>query len=338
MEGYVIAVVGATGAVGSTMLKVLAQSSIPVRQVRALATARSAGTEFFFGDQKVVVEDIAQASFAGVDVALFAGGEIASSDYAPKAVAAGALVVDNSSHFRMDPQVPLVVPEVNPQHLLNHKRLVANPNCSTIQMVLALAPLHAAAGLKKVSVATYQSVSGTGKPAIDELTQQQAAVANGTKIPAPQAYTRQICNNLIPQIASFDEDGYSGEERKMIMETRRILDLPNLPVCATCVRVPVFYAHSEVVQAEFERPLSVAQARRLLADFPGIKVIDDPQNEKYPTPIDAEGQDLVFVGRVRRDETVENGLVMWVVGDNLRKGAATNAVQIAELLLKQQSA
>lgn len=333
MKDYVVAVVGATGAVGSTMLRVLQESTIPVREVRALATARSAGRTVSFAGKEVVVEDVARASFAGVDIALFAGGEIASTEYVPAAVEAGAVVIDNSSAYRMDPRVPLVVPEVNAHHLDGHHGIIANPNCSTIQMVVALAPLYAKVGLRRVSAATYQSVSGTGKDAIEELLNQTRARVTGEEPQAPSVYPYPIAFNILPHIASFAEDGYTGEEIKMMLETKKILDAPDLPVVATCARVPVLYAHSEVVQVETERPISPDEVRALLAESPGIKVMDDPEHLIYPTPQDAEHQDLVLVGRIRRDKTVNNGLVMWVVGDNLRKGAATNAVQIAESLI-----
>lgn len=332
MSKYEVAVVGATGAVGGTMLQVLEQRGFPVSRVRALASARSAGTKIRWGGQELTVEDVATADFSGVKVALFAGGEIASSEYAPRAVEHGAVVIDNSATYRMDPDVPLVVPEVNPHHLDGHRGIIANPNCSTIQMVVALAPLHKAVRLKRVAVATYQSVSGTGKDAIDELEAQVRARVNGVEPPAPKAYPRPIAFNLLPQIASFADDGFTGEEHKMMAETRKILGEPDLAVVATCIRVPVFYAHSEVVHVETEGPLSPDQAREILGAAPGITLMDDPKNGVYPTPLEAEGRDDVLVGRIRQDPSVPHGLVLWVVADNLRKGAATNAVQIAEAL------
>ncbi len=333
MRSFTVAVVGATGAVGSTMLQVLAERKLPLAGVRALASARSAGTLLPWKDLQLPVEDVAGADFRGVDIALFAGGEIASSEYAPRARAEGAVVIDNSATFRMDPEVPLVVPEVNPHHLQGHRGLVANPNCSTIQMVVALAPLHAAAGLKRVAVSTYQSVSGTGKEALEELEEQTRARMEGRPSPPARVYPKPIAFNLLPQIASFGEDGYTGEEQKMIQETRKILDLPELPVVATCVRVPVFFAHSEVVYVETDRDLRPEEAREILRCAPGIRLVDEPARGEYPTPLEAEHQDLVLVGRVRRDPSVTHGLAMWVVADNLRKGAATNAIQIAETLI-----
>lgn len=332
MTGYEVAVVGATGAVGGTMLQVLAERGFPVSRVRALASARSAGSRIRWNGTEITVEDVATADFSGVKVALFAGGEIASSEYAPRAVEQGAIVVDNSATYRMDPGVPLVVPEVNPHHLDGHRGIIANPNCSTIQMVVALAPLHREVRLKRVAVATYQSVSGTGKDAIDELEAQVRARVQGAEPPAPRVYPRPIAFNLIPQIASFGDDGFTGEEQKMMQETRKILGEPDLAVVATCIRVPVFYAHSEVVHVETEGPLSPERAREILGSAPGITLLDDPKAGVYPTPLEAEGRDDVLVGRIRRDPSVPHGLVMWVVADNLRKGAATNAVQIAEAL------
>jgi len=334
MSGFTVAVVGATGAVGSTMLEVLAESDLPLARVRALASSRSAGSRVSWKGRDLLVEDVAAADLGGIDIALFAGGEVASSEYAPKARAAGAVVIDNSATFRMDPGVPLVVPEVNPHHLQAHQGLVANPNCSTIQMVVALAPLHAAAGLKRVAVSTYQSVSGTGREALEELEEQTRAWVEGRAASSPRVYPRPIAFNLLPQIASFGEDGYTGEEQKMIQETRKILDLPALPVVATCVRVPVFFAHSEVVYLETERDLPPEEAREILRGAPGLRLVDDPARGEYPTPLDAEHQDLVLVGRVRRDPSVAHGLALWVVADNLRKGAATNAVQIARTLVE----
>ncbi|MBQ7567573.1 aspartate-semialdehyde dehydrogenase [bacterium] len=333
MKELVVAVVGVTGAVGSTMLRVLEESRLSVGRVVALATARSAGSTVVFRGQPIEVLDIVAYDFAGVDIALFAGGEIASADYVPAARRAGAVVIDNSSTYRMHADVPLVVPEVNPEHLRGHHGIIANPNCSTIQMVVALAPVLRRWGLKRVSVATYQSVSGTGKEAIAELKAQVQAWAAGEAIPEPKAYPHQIAFNLFPHIASFDAEGFSGEERKMIDETHKILGCPSMPVMATCVRVPVFYAHSEAVQLQTELPASPEQVRLELSQAAGIKVLDDPASGVYPTPLQAEHQDLVLVGRIRRDLSCENGISMWVVGDNLRKGAASNAVQIAEKLV-----
>ena len=316
------------------MLRVLEKSCLKVGRVIALASARSAGSTVLFQGRELTVQDIATFDFQGVDLALFAGGEIASADYVPVAKRAGAIVVDNSSTYRMDPDVPLVVPEVNSAHLRHHHGVIANPNCSTIQMIMALAPIQQRWGLKRVTVATYQSVSGTGKNAIDELKNQVEAWSRQEELPAPKAYPHQIAFNILPHIASFDEEGYSGEERKMMAETRKILDLPTLPVMATCVRVPVFYAHSEIVQCQTEKPAVLDEVRQALATFPGVEVVDNPNQGQYPTPLLAEHQDKVLVGRLRRDAAFENGLAMWVVADNLRKGAATNAVQIAEKMVE----
>ena len=336
MKKLSVAVVGVTGAVGGTMLQVLGESRLPIERVAALATARSAGSSVKFREQTLTVRDIAAFDFAGIDLALFAGGEIASADYVPAACKAGAVVIDNSSAYRMHDDVPLVIPEVNPEHLRRHKGIIANPNCSTIQMVVALAPIRRKWGLQRVTVATYQSVSGTGKEAIAELRRQAEAWSRGEEIPAPKAYPQQIAFNLLPHIAAFDADGFSGEEIKMIKETRKILDAPALPVLATCMRVPVFYAHSEAVQCQTESPASPDEVREELKKAPGIKVMDEPQLGVYPTPLQAEHQDLVLVGRIRKDVSIDNGVAMWVAADNLRKGAASNAVQIAEKMAEMQ--
>ncbi|MBI3927430.1 MAG: aspartate-semialdehyde dehydrogenase [Armatimonadetes bacterium] len=334
MKKYRVAVVGATGAVGSTMMRVLAERQFPVSRLRALATARSAGRELTWNGDAVVVEDVETFDFSEVDIALFAGGEIASEVYGPRARDAGVVVIDNSATFRMDPDVPLVVPEVNPHALEGHRGLIANPNCSTIQMVVALAPLKPA-GLKRVLVSTYQSVSGTGLPAIEELEGQVRSWAAGEPFTQPSVYPRRIAFNLLPHIGSFGEDGFTGEERKMILETQKILEMPALRVSATCVRVPVRYSHSESVHVETDRPLSPQQAREWLSRAPGVKVMDEPDRAVYPTALDGEDQDLVLVGRIRKDPSVEHGIQMWVVADNLRKGAASNAIQIAETLIQQ---
>ncbi|MGM9992719.1 MAG: aspartate-semialdehyde dehydrogenase [Candidatus Bruticola sp.] len=336
---YNFAVVGATGLVGSMMLKVLAERiNIPINMVKAAATYRSAGTYVPFREQKIMVEDIASFDFSGIDIALFAGGDIASADYVHRAVAAGAVVIDNSSTFRMDPQVPLVVPEVNGQALSEHKGIIANPNCSTIQMMSVLAPLHRAFGLQSVSVATYQSVSGAGKEAVEELRCQTGAILSDVDTVESKVFPKRIGFNLFPQIGSFDASGNTTEEVKMVNETRKILELPNLPVLATCVRVPVFFAHSEAVQASFVRECSPEEAIALLSQAPCVKVMDDPGCELYPTPADGENQDEVLVGRIRRDPTSAHGLAMWIVADNLRKGAAVNAVNIAQALIERGDA
>ena len=320
-----VAIVGATGAVGSTMIQSVMEMGLQPSHWHLLASARSAGTSLQAGGQSLEVQDIEHFNFEGVELALFAGGEIASERFVPRAREAGAVCIDNSASFRMDPQVPLVVPEVNPEALRSHRGIIANPNCSTIQMVVALKPF-VELGLERVVVSTYQSVSGTGKDAIEELTQQSRAWATSEPAPEPRVYPAPIAFNLIPQIASFGPDGFTGEERKMMEETRKILDLPQLKISATCVRVPVFYAHSESVHLELAQACSVEEARTRLTAAPGIVVMPDgPQ----PTPLQAAHQDLVLVGRIRRDPSCENGLQLWVVADNLRKGAASNAVQIA---------
>lgn len=333
MKKLNVAVVGATGAVGQTLMQVLAEREFPIEHLRAAATSRSAGTQLDWSSGQVEVEDIETFDFKGVHVALFAGGEIASERYAERARDAGAVVIDNSATYRMDPEVPLVVPEVNPHAIKGHKGIIANPNCSTIQMLVALAPLREF-GLKRIVVCTYQSVSGTGKPAIEELEGQLRSWAGDDEIAKPEVYPAQIAFNLIPQIGSFGEDGLTGEERKMILETRKIFEMPDIRVSATCVRVPSRYSHAESVHIETEKPITVDAAVAKLKGAPGVKVF--PEHADYPTPLDAEGQDDTLVGRLRVDPSVEHGLHMWVVADNLRKGAATNAIQIAEKMLEMQ--
>lgn len=330
MKRYTVAVVGATGAVGTTMIRSLEERQFPVAELQLLATARSAGAVLPFAGGNLEVRNVEGCTFAGVDVALFAGGEIASEQLVPRAQAAGAVCIDNSASFRMHPEVPLVVPEVNPQALRGHGGIIANPNCSTIQMVVALKPF-VALGLKRVTVTTLQSVSGTGKDAIDELELQARAWAAGNPPPAAKIYPAPIAFNVLPQIGSFAADGFTGEERKMIEETRKILELPELAVTATCIRVPVFYGHSESVAIELEQPCSPEQARELLRQAPGVRVFEAGAE---PTPLGAAHQDEVFVGRIRQDPSCANGLQFWVVADNLRKGAASNAVQIASALLE----
>ncbi|MCF8496115.1 MAG: aspartate-semialdehyde dehydrogenase [Alphaproteobacteria bacterium] len=333
---YKIAVVGATGNVGQEMLKILDERNFPVSDVVALASARSAGREISFGDKDLKVQDLAKFDFKGIDIVLSSPGGKVSAEYSPKAAKAGAVVIDNTSYWRMDPDVPLIVPEVNPHAMKDHtkKNIIANPNCSTIQMVVALKPLHDAATIKRVVVATYQSVSGTGKDAMDELFNQTKGVyMNDT--PRPRIYPKQIAFNVIPQIDVFLDDGMTKEEWKMVAETKKILD-PKIKVCASCVRVPVFIGHSEMVNVELENELSAAQAKKLWRNFKGITVVDLEQEElNYITPLEVQGEDDVFISRVREDPTVENGLNFWCVADNLRKGAALNAVQIAELLIKK---
>lgn len=339
MAGYNVAVVGVTGMVGQTFIEVLQERKFPIKGWKLLASSRSAGKKIEIGGKGYAVEEARPESFAGVDFAFFsAGGEI-SRQLAPAAVQKGAVVIDNSSAFRLEPEVPLIIPEVNAEAARQHKGLLANPNCSTIQMVVALQPLQLAAGLKRVVAATYQSVSGAGREAIDELIAQSHAVLNDQemvkeRIPYQDATKHyQIAFNMVPQIDVFDEDGYTKEELKMILETRKIMGLPDLPITVTTVRVPVFNGHSEAINVEFEKPFSPEEARRVLAGAPGIIVQDNPAEHLYPMPVDTVGRDGVFVGRIRVDRSVPHGLNMWVVADNIRKGAATNSIQIAELLI-----
>ena len=324
--------VGATGAVGQEILKVLAERRFPVKNIKLLATARSAGKEMVFRGETHVVEETRPESFDGVDIALFAGGA-ASKEFGPGAAEKGCVVIDNSSHFRLDPQVPLVVPEVNPEDVKLHRGIIANPNCSTIIMVVPLKPIKDAAGIRRVVVATYQAVSGAGKEAIDELTAQTKAVLAGEEY-EPQVFPYRIAFNLIPHIDVFQEMDYTKEEWKMVKETRKILHDENLAVTATTVRVPVYRSHSEAVNIETEKKLTAAETKELLARFPGVVVLDDPAAKKYPMPFYCSDRDEVFVGRIREDNSVASGLNLWVVADQLRKGAATNAIQIAELVIE----
>jgi aspartate-semialdehyde dehydrogenase len=331
-QGFRVAVAGATGAVGREILKTLAERQFPVSEVVALASGRSAGQQVSFGEKTVLtVRNLETFDFAGFDIGLFSPGASVSAVHAPRAAAAGCIVIDNTSHFRMEPDVPLVVPEVNPQALARYtkRRIIANPNCSTIQMVVALKPLHDRFRVKRVVVSTYQSVSGAGKEGMDELfTSTKAFFVNDPV--KPQIFTKNIAYNCIPHI-----DGSTKEEWKMAVETRKILD-PDIAVFATCVRVPVFIGHAEAVTAEFEHPVNLGEARDLLRNFPGVVVIDGHDDGGYITPADCQGEDAVYVSRIRRDPTVPNGLGFWCVSDNLRKGAALNAVQIAESLVAQK--
>jgi aspartate-semialdehyde dehydrogenase len=334
MQMYTVAVVGATGLVGRTMIQVLEQRNFPSGELRTLARAMSAGTLLPFRGGEVRVEEVTPAAFDGVDIALFSAGGAASREWAPVAVQRGAVVIDNSSAWRMHEDVPLIVPEVNPHALPDSSpRIIANPNCSTIQMVVALKPLHDRYELRGVTVSTYQAVSGAGRKGLEQL----AAEQRGETAAAP-AFPHPIASNVLPQIAEFTPDGFTTEEHKMMNETRKILELPGLPVAPTCVRVPVADSHSEAVSAAFARDFSLDDARSALSDFPGITLVDDTANARYPLAANARGKDEVFVGRLRRDPSTDRGLMMWVVSDNLRKGAATNAVQIAELWcrLKEQ--
>jgi aspartate-semialdehyde dehydrogenase len=332
---FKIAVVGATGNVGREMLSILAERNFPAATVVAVASERSVGSEVSFGEDRVLkVEDLDKFDFKGTDIALFSPGAKVSAVHAPRAAKAGAVVIDNTSFFRMDPDVPLVVPEVNPAAIAQYekRRIIANPNCSTIQMVVALKPLHDLARIKRVVVATYQSVSGAGREAMDELFNQTRSVYVNDPV-VKELFTKQIAFNCIPHIDVFMEDGETKEEWKMAAETRKILD-PEIAVTASCVRVPVFIGHAEAVNVEFERPLSVEQARAALKKAPGISVVDHRVDAGYVTPQESAGEDPVFVSRIRRDPTVKHGLNLWVVADNLRKGAALNAVQIAEILVR----
>ncbi len=333
--GYRVAVVGATGNVGREMLQTLAERNFPADQVVALVSANSAGRQISFGDNSVLkVQDLAKFDFKGIDIVLSSPGAKVSAEHSPRAAKAGAVVIDNTSHWRMDPDVPLVVPEVNRAALKGFKarNIIANPNCSTIQMVMALKPIHDAAKIRRVIVSTYQSTSGAGKEAMDELVNQTKSFFVNQDL-EPKKFSKNIAFNVIPQIDVFMEDGATKEEWKMMVETKKILD-PKIKVHATCVRVPTLIGHGEAVTVELESPLDDVEARRLLAATPGILVIDRREPGGYMTPKEVTGQDAVFVSRVRVDPTVENGLSMWIVSDNLRKGAALNAVQIAEELIK----
>ncbi|MCW5698460.1 MAG: aspartate-semialdehyde dehydrogenase [Rhodospirillales bacterium] len=338
--GYRVAVVGATGNVGREMLQTLAEREFPADDVVALASDRSTGKEVSFGENDVLkVRDLATYDFKGTDIVLSSPGAKVSAKFAPKAAAAGAVVIDNTSYFRMDPDVPLIVPEVNAHAIGGYRKrgIIANPNCSTIQMVVALKPLHDAARIRRVVVATYQSVSGSGKSAMDELFNQTRGIyANEPAHSHQQIFTKQIAFNVIPHIDIFMDDGDTKEEWKMAVETRKIMGA-GIQVTATCVRVPVFVGHAESVNVEFEMPISEDEARAALRRAAGVTVIDHRANEGYVTPVEAAGEDSVYVSRIRKDRTVDNGLNMWVVADNLRKGAALNAVQIAEALVKEHT-
>jgi len=331
MQQYKVAVVGACGAVGQEMIKTLEQRGFPVSELVPLDVAAKVGTFVAYKGGQVVVREAKKGAFVGVDFALFSAGSDASIELAPAAAAEGAVVIDNSAAWRMDPSVPLVVPEVNPQALDAHKGIIANPNCSTIQMLVAAKPIHDAFKIKRIVVSTYQAVSGTGAPAIEELKKQAAAFVKGEKIES-EVYPRQILFNALPHIDLFLDNGYTKEEMKMVNETHKILD-PDIAVCPTAVRVPVFRGHSESINIETERPFTLEAVRALLEKAPGIKLMDDASKQVYPTALDADGRDETFVGRLRLDPTVPHGLNMWVVSDNLRKGAALNAVQIAETLV-----
>jgi len=335
--GYTVAVVGATGNVGRELLSILAEREFPVEEVIALASARSVGAEVSFGDDDILqVQNLDGFDFTGVDIVLSSPGASVSAKYAPIAAAAGAVVIDNTSHFRMEPDVPLVVPEVNPGAIAGYKKrgIIANPNCSTIQMVVALKPLHDLAKIKRVVVSTYQSVSGAGKSGMDELFNQTRGIfVNEPAETHRENFSKQVAFNVIPHIDKFMDDGSTKEEWKMVVETRKILD-PDIAVSATCVRAPVFIGHAEAVNLEFARPITEDEARDALKAAPGIVVVDHRADEGYVTPQECAGEDAVFVSRIRKDPSVKNGLNIWVVSDNLRKGAALNTVQIAETLTR----
>lgn len=330
-----IAVAGATGAVGNQMLTCLEERDFPVKSIKLLASRRSVGRKLRFRGDLIAVEELTEESFKGMDIALFSAGGAASKKYAPLAAKDGCVVVDNSSTWRMDTKVPLVVPEVNPHAIAGYtkKGIIANPNCSTIQMVLPINPIHKKYKIKRIVVSTYQAVSGTGKKAIDELFDQTRSMINFLDY-EKKVYPHRIAFNCIPHIDVFLDNGYTKEEIKMVNETRKILEDDNIGITATTVRVPVYFGHSESVNIETEKEISADQVRSLLEKEPGIKVLDNPKKNIYPLAVDAAGQDLTFVGRIRDDESVKNGINIWIVADNIRKGAATNAVQIAEILAK----
>jgi aspartate-semialdehyde dehydrogenase len=332
MKAFRVAVVGATGAVGNEMIKILEERNFPVGEIKLLASERSLGRSLEYKGKSIPVEVLKEDSFTGVQIGLFSAGGSISEKFAPLAAQAGCVVVDNTSAFRMVPDIPLVVPEVNPEAIALYKNrgIIANPNCSTIQMVVALKPIHDAVRIKRIVVSTYQAVSGTGKKAVDELSDQTRALLS-FKDPVVKVYPHQIAFNCLPQIDVFVDNGYTKEEMKMINETKKIMNDPSIAVTATTVRVPVFYAHSESINIETEKKITPREVRDLLAKAPGVIVVDDPQQRLYPMAIHAAGKDGTFVGRIREDESIPNGINIWVVSDNLRKGAALNAVQIAEI-------
>ena len=330
---YVVAVAGATGVVGREMIEILEERNFPVSELVPLASERSEGERIQFRGKNLIVKRLAKDSFKGVDIALFSAGAERSIEFAPEAVKSGAVVIDNSSAFRMDPQVPLVVPEVNAHAIAAHTGIIANPNCSTIGMVVVLKPIHDAVKIKRIVVTTFQSVSGTGKEAIDELAGQTVALLNFRDV-EKKVYPHQIAFNCLPHIDSFLDDGYTKEEMKMVNETRKIMEDESIRVTATTVRVPVFRCHSESVNIETEKKISANEVRAILATAPGVIVYDDPKKDIYPLAIDVAGKDEVYVGRIRADDSIPNGINLWIVSDNLRKGAALNAVQIAEHFIK----
>jgi len=333
-----VAVLGATGLVGETMIKILEERDFPVTELFPLASDRSLGKTVQFKGRNIAVIDVAQFDFSKADIGLFSAGGSVSREYAPKAAAAGCIVIDNTSEFRYDDEIPLVVPEVNPHAIAQHKKrgIIANPNCSTIQMLVALKPIHDVAGIERINVATYQSVSGAGREAVTELATQSAALLQGQGPVKPGVIPKQIAFNCVPQIDVFQDNGYTKEEMKMVWETRKILEEPNIRVNATCVRVPVFFGHSEAVQIETRRKITAAEARALLEKAAGVEVLDERKPGGYPTAAtEAANRDTVYVGRIREDISSDRGLNLWIVSDNVRKGAATNSVQIAEILVRE---
>jgi aspartate-semialdehyde dehydrogenase len=336
MSDYSVAVVGATGAVGEALLNILEQRKFPVSALYPLASERSAGSTVMFNNKPVMVGNLAEFDFSKAQIGLFSAGGSVSEEYAPKAAAAGCIVIDNTSHFRYDEDIPLVVPEVNPESIADFKKrnIIANPNCSTIGMVVALKPIYDAVGIKRISVATYQAVSGTGKLGLEELAKQTGELLNGREAEC-KVYPRQIAFNVLPHIDKFLDNGYTKEEMKMNWETRKIFGDDSIQLSATCVRVPVFYGHSEAVQIETNNPISAEEVRALLERAPGVKVIDEQKDGGYPTAVhESAGSDSVSVGRIRKDISFDNGINLWVVADNVRKGAALNSIQIAEELIK----
>jgi len=334
MKGYRVAIVGATGLVGQEFIKVLEQRSFPIESIQFLASDRSAGRKLFFSHQEIEVKETAPELFKDIDIALFSAGAEVSRYFSPIAAQSGAVIVDNSAAFRMDPRVPLVVPEINPEDIRRHRGIIANPNCSTIQMVMALYPLHKVNPIKRIVVTAFQAVSGTGSAAVEELTLQARQILDG-QATVPHVYPHQIAFNVLPEIDVFLDNAYTREEWKTVEETRKIMHADNIAISATCVRVPVFIGHSEAINVEFSQPMSPDEARHILVQAPGVKLLDDPAISLYPQPWSVAGTDEVFVGRIRRDASHDNGIVMWVVADNIRKGAALNAVQIAEEIIKR---
>ncbi len=334
MSELCVAVVGATGVVGREMLKTLEERNFPLTEIRALASARSAGTKVTYKDVEFEVEELTEDSFEGVDIAIFSAGGSTSEKFAPFAARAGCIVVDNSSHWRMDERCPLVIPEVNAHALENHNGIIANPNCSTIQMLVALKPIHDAAKIERIVVSTYQAVSGTGKAAIEELEKQITQIYSMKDVET-NVYPHQIAFNILPQIDVFLDNDYTKEEMKMVNETRKIFEDDSIGVSPTAVRVPVFYGHSESINVQTQKKLTAKEVRVILSQADGIHVVDNPSEKMYPMPLDCAGEDAVFVGRIREDESCENCINMWVVSDNIRKGAALNAVQIAEVLVEK---